>query len=97
MECAHPDFDADPDPYAGHIITYDNVRGKIPEKCPLRTADVTIKRKVTKQPHHGAPKVIDKMETTYSLLNEAEAELVKTKWTETQYLHLNGLDGGCGR
>lgn len=35
MECTHPYFE-DKEPYDNMIITQDNSRGKIPEKCPLR-------------------------------------------------------------
>jgi hypothetical protein len=88
MECSHPDFDADPDPYAGSIITWENGgNGVIPEKCPLRKADLTMKKKVTRSPFHGVPKVISKTEITYSLLTEAEAEFAENKFTLSAPLH----------
>jgi hypothetical protein len=122
MECAHPDHDADPDPYAGSIITWENGgNGVIPDECPLRKADLRLKKKVTKIPFDGSPaEVVESTTITYSLLNDVEREFVKNasaknqlekmglvkedwdkektkNWTETQYLHLNGLDGGCGK
>jgi hypothetical protein len=46
MECHHP-YWKDKESYAGTIITQDNSRDcKIPEKCPLRTEELTITYKL---------------------------------------------------
>ena len=40
MECCHPYWD-DKGPYAGCIITHENSKGRVPDKCPLREIEVT--------------------------------------------------------
>lgn len=46
MECVHPYWE-DKNGYDNMIITQQNSRnGKVPEKCPLRIEDLTIKYKL---------------------------------------------------
>ena len=42
MECNHP-YWVDKGAYAGAIITHENSRGRVPEKCPLRSEALEIK------------------------------------------------------
>ena len=38
MECTHPAFQNDPDPYSNMIINHQNsMNGMIPDECPLRS------------------------------------------------------------
>ena len=41
MECQHPYF-KDKEPYSNMIITHENSRDTIPEKCPLRKEQLVI-------------------------------------------------------
>ena len=40
MECCHPYWD-DKGQYDGCIITHENSKGRVPDKCPLREIEVT--------------------------------------------------------
>jgi hypothetical protein len=43
MECGHPYFEKQKDPYSCMIITQDNSRdGNIPEECPLRKESIKL-------------------------------------------------------
>jgi hypothetical protein len=46
MACNHP-FWKTKEPYDNYIITQENGRDSIPEKCPLRKEDLIIKYRLT--------------------------------------------------